>query len=182
VSVRSLRVVGVARDGRHNFRKSATDSIRLLTGIGIEGDAHAGAHVRHRYLARRSPQLANQRQVHLIAAELFDALRAAGYVVRSGDLGENVTTSGLELEALPLGAVLELGAEARVELTGLRTPCVLIDRFQAGLRKQMDGNEAGGPRFRCGVMGVVRCGGTLSVGDPIGVSLPALPWTDLPAI
>ncbi len=130
------RVVGLAIAPRHRFSKLARESLDLLEGLGAEGDAHAGSFVRHRYLARRQPKMPNLRQVHLIPSELLHVLRADGYEVRSGDLGENIMTAGLDLEALPLGTILKLGAEATVELTGLRTPCVLIDRIQARAQAQ----------------------------------------------
>ena len=127
-------MVAVSIDGKHRFSKTTRLSITLTSGHGIEGDAHYGPFVRHRYLARRNPKAANLRQVHLIASELFDALRTSGFEVRSGDLGENITTIGLDLECLPLGTMLRLGVSATLKLTGLRTPCVLIDRFKAGLK------------------------------------------------
>ena len=109
--------------------------VLLVEGYGVEGDAHAGAFVKHRYLARRQPRLANLRQVHLIPSELFEALRLEGYGVGPGELGENMTTIGLELERMPLRTLIQLGPSAVVELTGLRTPCVLIDRFRTGLKR-----------------------------------------------
>lgn len=99
----------------------------MVAGYGVEGDAHAGPFVRHRYLARRRPRLPNLRQIHLIPSELFVSLANAGFSIAAGDLGENITTTGLDLERLPLGYLIELGPTAIVELTGLRTPCVLID-------------------------------------------------------
>jgi MOSC domain-containing protein YiiM len=140
-------VVAVSVDGKHRFSKTSRLSITLTSGHGIEGDAHYGPIVRHRYLARRNPTAPNLRQVHLIPSELFDALRSPGLEVRPGDLGENVTTVGLDLECLPLGTVLVLGASATLELTGLRTPCVLINRFKSGLKDCLQGG-ATGPRFR----------------------------------
>src|ERR1700735_3108103 len=119
-------VVAVSVDSKHRFSKTSRLSITLTSGYGIEGDAHYGAFVRHRYLARRNPKAPNLRQVHLIPSELFDALRTSGFEVHPGDLGENIATVGLDLECLPLGTLLRLGASATLELTGLRTPCVLI--------------------------------------------------------
>jgi len=149
---------------RNAFSKEARKQITLVENHGVEGDAHAGSHVRHRYIARIWPGRPNNRQVHVMRAELFDELRAAGHSVKPGDLGENVTTSGLDLEHLPLGTRLHLGETAIVELTGLRTPCALIDRFQKGLRSQMiSGTTA--PRFKCGVLGVVLSGGRVTTGD-----------------
>ncbi len=174
-------VVGVSADSRHAFSKEARNQITLVENHGVEGDAHAGSHVRHRYIARVWPAHPNNRQVHLMRAELFDELRAAGHSVGPGDLGENVTTSGLELEHLPLGTRLHLGETAVVELTGLRTPCALIDRFRKGLRSRMiDGTTA--PRFKCGVLGVVLAGGCVCAGDAARVETPSAAFAPLPAL
>ena len=172
----------VSVDGEHHFGKTSRLSITLTSGHGIEGDAHYGPFVRHRYLARRDPKAPNLRQVHLIVSELFDALRTSGFEVRPGDLGENIATVGLDLECLPLGTVLMLGASATLELTGLRTPCVLIDRFESGLKKRLQGGAAGHPRFRAGVMAIVTAGGEVSHGDRIRVVLPAHSHLALPPL
>jgi MOSC domain-containing protein YiiM len=174
-------VVAVSIDGKHRFSKTSRLSITLTIGHGIEGDAHYGPFVRHRYLARRDPKTPNLRQVHLIASELFDALRTSGFDVGSGDLGENITTIGLNLERLPLGTMLRLGASATLKLTGLRTPCVLIDRFKAGLKDRLQGGPHG-PRFRSGVMAIVSEGGEVSPGDRIRPVLPTPPHLALPPL
>jgi MOSC domain-containing protein YiiM len=180
-SVPNGAVVAVSIDGRHRFSKLSRLSITLTSGHGIEGDAHYGAFARHRYLARRNPKAPNLRQVHLIPSELFDALQTSGFEVRPGDLGENIATVGLDLECLPLGTLLRLGASATLELTGLRTPCVLIDRFKSGLKNRLQGGPAG-PRFKAGVMAIVTEGGEVSPGDRIRAVLPAPPHLDLPPL
>jgi hypothetical protein len=139
------KVVAVAADRTHRFSKPLQDHIMLIPGYGVEGDAHAGAFVRHRYLARKQPRLPNLRQVHLIPSELFASLREQGFEVGAGDLGENITTAGLDLEQMPLGPLIELGPSAIIELTGLRRPCVLIDRFRAGLRRHVLSSAETGP-------------------------------------
>jgi hypothetical protein len=158
-------VVAVAADRGHRFSKPVHDHITLVKGHGVDGDAHAGEYVRHRYLARRQPRLPNLRQVHLITSELFATVREAGYDIGPGQLGENITTVGLDLENMPLGTCIELGPTAVVELTGLRTPCVLIDRFRTGLKRQVVSSAKTGPAFRCGVLGVVQAGGLVAAGD-----------------
>jgi hypothetical protein len=173
-------VVAVAADRGHHFSKPLRDSIDLVQGLGVEGDAHAGPHVRHRYLARRRPRLPNLRQVHLIPIEIFVELQTAGYDVGPGELGENITVAGLELERLPLGTVIRLGTTAAVELTGLRTPCVLIDRFQPGLKSRVIREDICGPKFKCGVLGVVRIGGRVSPGHAAYAELPDGPQQPLP--
>ena len=175
-------VIAVGADPAQHFSKPQRDSIVLIKGHGVEDDAHAGEVVRHRYLSRRRPSLPNLRQVHLLRSELFDDLRRAGHEVYPGGLGENITTAGIELERLPLGTLLQLGQTAVIELTGLRTPCVLIDRFQAGLKDCMIRTGKSGPRFKCGVLGVVRTGGRVAAGDVVQAAIPPGPLRALPAL
>lgn len=173
-------VVGVHRDAGHRFSKGAVDAIRLVPGHGVEGDAHFGVTVQHRSRVRRDPTQPNLRQVHLIQAELFDELAGRGFTVGPGDLGENVTTRGVDLLALPTGARLALGTGAVVELTGLRNPCVQIDRFADGLMAAvLDRDADGGLVRRAGVMAVVVTGGDVRPGDPVRVALPAGPHAPL---
>lgn len=174
--------MAVAADRGHHFSKPTQDRIILVEGHGVEGDAHAGPFVRHRYLARRQPHLPNLRQVHLIPSELFVSLHENGFEIGAGDLGENITTAGLDLERMPLGTRIELGPAAVVELTGLRTPCVLIDRFQRGLKQQVLSSAEMGPPFKSGVLGVVRADGTVAAGDAARVRLPSSPLRALPAL
>jgi MOSC domain-containing protein YiiM len=175
-------VIAVSCDSAHGFSKRPRQSVRLIKDHGIEGDAHAGRFMKHRYLANRAPKLPNSRQVHLIQSELFGNLRLLGFEVAPGQLGENVTTKGLNLLNLPLGSLLHLGSSAVVELTGLRTPCGMIDRFQKGLKRAMIVRTPAGVTFRAGVLSVVRESGDLSNGDCIRVSLPSPPWQSLPAL
>jgi MOSC domain-containing protein YiiM len=155
----------------------------LANGVGkISPRTHAGTYVQHRYLARRSPTQSNLRQVHLIQAELFQALAAEGFRVRPGELGENVTIQGFDLLTLPLHTRLQLGTHAVVALTGLRTPCGYIDKFQKGLKRQMILQGPGRPRFRAGVMSTVERSGTVKLGDRVEVRLPAKPWEVLPEL
>jgi MOSC domain-containing protein YiiM len=155
-------------------------SIRLLAGLGIEGDAHAGETVKHRSRVARDPSQPNLRQVHLIHAELHDELAASGYAIAPGDMGENVTTRGLDLLALPTGARLHLGAEAVVEVTGLRNPCAQLDGIQSGLMAAtLDRDEDGALIRKAGVMAIVLAGGDVQPGDLIRVELPAEPHRPL---
>jgi hypothetical protein len=179
---RDGRVVAVAADRGHHFSKPIQDRILLVEGHGVEGDAHAGPFMRHRYLARRRPRLPNLRQVHLIPSELFASLLKAGFEVGAGELGENITTAGLDLEGMPLRTLIELGPTTIIELTGLRTPCVLIDRFRPGLKRQVLSSAERGPPFKCGVLGVVRVGGTVVAGDTARVRLPSTSFRGLPAL
>jgi len=172
--------VAVHRDDAHRFSKRPVERVTLLEGWGVEGDAHAGATVQHRSRVRRDPSQPNLRQVHLMHAELLDEVTALGYEVVPGALGENVTTRGVDLLALPVGAVLHLGAAARVEITGLRNPCVQIDRYRRGLLQEvLRTNDDGDVVRLAGVMGVVQATGDVRPGDPLRVTLPATPHRSL---
>jgi MOSC domain-containing protein YiiM len=173
-------VVAISRSPAHSFSKPNVESIRLLAGLGIEGDAHAGETVKHRSRVKVEPTQPNLRQVHLIHAELFDELSAKGFSVAPGEMGENITTRGIDLLSLPVGTRLQIGASAVVEVTGLRNPCVQIDRFQKGLMKAVLGRDSEGNLVRkSGVMGIVLAGGEVRAGDAISVTLPAEPHRPL---
>lgn len=179
-SVPSGRIVTVARDDKHSFSKPVDDSIELIAGRGVRGDAHYGETVQHRSRVARDPSAPNLRQVHLIHGELLDELSNRGFDVEPGQLGENILTSGVDLLSLPRGTVLALGETARIELTGLRNPCVQIDRLNAGLMKAVLGRDENGKLVRkAGVMAVVLAGGLARAGDRIRVELPAEPHLPL---
>ena len=166
-------VVSVSRDPEHRFSKEVVDDIVLIAGLGVEGDAHAGTTVQHRSRVARDPSQPNLRQVHLVHAELFDEVEGSGFEVAPGELGENVTTRGVDLLGLPRGAVLRLGPDAVVEVTGLRNPCVQIDGFEAGLMRELVTRDGTGQVVRkAGVMAVVLVGGRVAPGDRVGVELP----------
>ncbi|EPD64704.1 MOSC domain-containing protein [Streptomyces sp. HGB0020] len=176
-------VIAVSRNGVYSFAKPNRESITLLAGLGVEGDVHAGTTVKHRSRMRRDPSQPNLRQVHLIHEELFDEVRAAGFEVAAGQLGENVTTRGIDLLGLPVGTLLRLGDEAVVEVTGLRNPCLQIDAFQDGLLKQVVGRDEDGVlRRRAGIMSVVVTGGVVRPGDPVEVELPDGPHRPLDVV
>ncbi|HEY0107774.1 MAG TPA: MOSC domain-containing protein [Rhizomicrobium sp.] len=179
----SATVVGVACDGDHKFSKPARARIRLIAGLGVEGDAHAGATVQHLSRMRRDPAIPNLRQVHLIHAELHAALNAAGFVVGAGDMGENITTRGIDLLGLPLNARLHLGRDAVVEVKGLRNPCSQLDGFRKGLMAATLDRDANGKLVRkAGVMGIVVQGGAVKPGDAIRVEVPDGPQEPLPVV
>lgn len=173
-------VVAVSRSATHSFNKPNEASIRLIEGLGVEGDAHMGETVKHRSRVAADPTAPNLRQVHLIHAELHDELNAAGFRVEPGDMGENVTTHGIDLLALPRGTRLLLGRDAIVEVTGLRNPCVQLDRFQNGLTQAVLGRDAEGNLVRkAGIMGIVVAGGEVRPGDAIRAVLPPEPHLKL---
>jgi MOSC domain len=173
-------VTAVSRSPEYTFTKPNLDSIRLVTGLGVEGDVHAGEKVKHRWRVARDPNQPNLRQVHLIHAELHDELWAAGFDVLAGQMGENVTTRGIDLLALPTGTRLHLGKTAVVEVTGLRNPCTQLDHFQSGLMAAVLGRDEQGNLIRkAGVMGIVLEDGEVRPGDPINIELPPEPHRPL---
>lgn len=169
-------VVAVSRSATHSFSKPRQDTIRLLTGLGVEGDAHLGATVKHRSRVAADPSQPNLRQVHLIHMELFAELSAKGFALAPGQMGENITTQGIDLLALPTGALLSIGDQAELEVTGLRNPCYQLDDFQTGLMAAVLDRDVQGRLIRkSGVMAIVRSGGEIHPGDPIHVELPPPP-------
>lgn len=176
-------VVGVSRDARHRFSKAPTREIVLRSGHGVEGDAHAGVTVQHRSRVRRDPTEPNLRQVHLIHCELFQELADAGFAIAPGQLGENITTEGVDLLGLSTGSLLHIGHDAVVRVTGLRNPCRQLDRLAGGLMRELVFVGAQGQTVRkAGVMGVVETGGAVRAGDPIRMLPPAGPHRPLEAV
>ena len=173
-------VVAVSRSPSHTFSKSNLGAIRLLAGLGVEGDAHLGASVKHRSRVARDPSVPNLRQVHLLHAELHDELHAAGFAVAAGAMGENITTRGIDLLLLPTGTRLCLGSTAIVEVTGLRNPCYQLDDFRPGLMQATLGRDRKGALIRkAGVMSIVLAQGEVRPGDPIRIELPPGPHRPL---
>ncbi len=167
-------VTAVSFSGAHTFTKPNRLMIRLVAGLGVEGDAHLGETVKHRSRVRKDPTAPNLRQVHLIQEEIFAELRGHGFDVGAGAIGENVTTRGIDLLGLPTGARLRLGLEAVIEVTGLRNPCRQLDDFQSGLMAATLGRDAAGRLVRkAGVMAIVIRGGDVTPGDAIALELPA---------
>ncbi len=192
-------VTAIGRSATHTLNKPNQEGIRLVAGLGVEGDAHQGVTVKHRSRVARDPSQPNLRQVHLVHAELHDELRAAGFDVSAGQMGENITTRGIDLLALPAGTRLHIGRDGGsadsaddvtnpggtvvVEVTGLRNPCAQLDRIQPGLMAATLGrDEQGGLIRKAGIMGIVLFGGELRPGDPIRVELPPEPRRQLEAV
>ncbi len=169
-------VIAVSRSAAHTMSKPNQPSIRLLPGLGVEGDAHMGDTIKHRSRVAIDPLQPNLRQVHLIHAELHDEFRAAGFALSPGQMGENVSTRGVDLLALPAGTRLYLGATAVVEVTGLRNPCTQLDGIEPGLMAATLGRDEQGKLVRkAGVMGIVLAGGDVLPGDTIRVEMPPEP-------
>ncbi|MGZ5933779.1 MAG: MOSC domain-containing protein [Rhizomicrobium sp.] len=168
-----MKVIAVASDRSHNFSKPRRTSIRLIKGLGVEGDAHLGEKVQHLSRVRRDPESPNLRQVHLIHAELHDELHKKGFRVEAGQMGENITTRGIDLLGLPVNARLHIGPDAIVEVKGLRNPCAQLDGLQQGLMAAtLDKDAAGNLIRKAGIMGIVIAGGEVKPGDAIRVELP----------
>ena len=176
----TARVTAVHLSPVHGFSKGRVHAITLLEGLGVEGDAHCGRTVQHRSRVARNPTQPNLRQVHLLHIELFAELAAHGHTVHPGEMGENITTEGIDLLELSTGTELTHGASARVRITGQRNPCVQIDRFQPGLKAAVLGRTADGELVRkAGVMAVVLHGGVVSAQDRIQVIPSAGPHVPL---
>lgn len=174
------QVIAVAMDGSHRFSKLIMPQITIVAGLGVQGDAHQGVTVKHRSRVKADPTQPNLRQVHLIHSELFDEVAKQGFHVEPADLGENITTKGIDLLGLPRGAHLRVGEEVVLEVTGLRNPCAQIDDFQKGL---LSGVLERGPRGelvrKSGIMSVVLKGGCVRAGDRIVIQLPEPPFLPL---
>lgn len=176
----TAKVLAVHLSATHSFSKQTAGLLRLVAGVGVDGDAHSGTTVKHRSRVARDPSQPNLRQVHLLHAELLDELQAQGHPVVPGSVGENITTRGIDLLALPQGAKLHIGAEAVVVVTGLRNPCAQLDNFSPGLASAVLDRTTDGQLVRkAGVMGVVEVGGDVMAGDPITIIAPPGPQMPL---
>ncbi len=174
------RVLSVSLNQEHNFSKKREGRIMLVKGLGVEGDAHFGATVQHRSRVARNPEQPNFRQVHLLQSEILEELKTKGYTINPGEMGENITTRGIDLLSLPTNAELRIGKEAVVQVKGLRNPCSQIDDFKNGLMRQfVRKDDSGNPVYLAGVMGVVLTGGEVKPGDSIVVSMPGKPHLKL---
>ncbi len=173
-------VISVSKSNSHTFNKYQSDKILLLPGLGVEGDAHMGETVKHRSRVAKDPTQPNLRQVHLMHSELFVELREKGFEVSPGQMGENITTQGIDLLELPRDTVLSIGETAKVQVTGLRNPCKQIDSIKPGLMNAvLDRDEDGNLVRKAGIMGVVLVGGEVRAGDNVEINLPPKPYKKL---
>jgi MOSC domain-containing protein YiiM len=172
----TARILALHSSASHSFSKQNEPALTLIAGEGVEGDAHCGKTVKHRSRVAVDPSQPNLRQVHLMSVEGIAEVNAAGFSIRPGDIGENITTAGIDLLGLPRGAMLTLGEAAVLEITGLRNPCAQLDAFQPGLMRAFLGKDADGLLVRkAGIMAIVREGGTIRTGDRIRIALPPAP-------
>ena len=169
-------VVAVSLSGAHHFTKQVQQSIRLLSGLGVEGDAHLGVTVKHQSRVAKDPTQPNLRQVHLLHYELRDELNATGFRLGPGAIGENILTRGIELLRLPRGTRLHIGETAIVEVTGLRNPCKQLNKYRPGLMAAVLSRDEHGNLIRkAGIMGIVHCDGEVRTGDPVRAEPPLGP-------
>ncbi len=176
--MKKSKVIAVSKSGAHTFNKFPCEQITLLKGLGVEGDAHMGAKVKHRFLVRKDPNRPNLRQVHLMHAELFEELENKGFkTINPGQMGENITTSGLDILSLPRNTILAIGSSVQIQITGLRDPCDQFNDIQEGVLNALIFKDDKGNLIRkSGVMGVVLKGGEVKSGDLIQVTLPDKPF------
>ncbi len=180
MDAQNAHVLMVSKCRTYAFSKLRKSEVHLQAGLGIEGDAHNGVTVKHRYRMATDPTQPNLRQVHLIHAELFDELKTKGFAIVAGDMGENITTKDIDLLNLPCGTHLHIGDTAVVEVTGLRHPCKQLDDFQPGLMNAVLYRDSeGGLVRKAGIMGVVKLGGSVKPGDRIQIELPPEPHEKL---
>ena len=174
------KVISVSRSETHTFSKKNYKQIELVKGKGVVGDAHKGTTVKHRSRVAKDPTQPNLRQVHLVHRELFEELIAKGFELQPGDIGENITTEGIDLLSLPRNTILKIGQSAKIQITGLRNPCVQLDNFQKGLmRAVLDKDESGNLIRKGGIMGIVLEGGLVTIKDAIEIVLPTKPYLKL---
>ena len=173
-------VKSVSKSATHTFSKFKCDTILLIQGLGVEGDVHQGKNVKHRSRVAKDPSQPNLRQVHLIHAELFNDLKEKGFIIQDGQMGENITTEGIELLNLPKGTLLKIGETVKIEVTGLRNPCKQLDLLQKGLMNAvLERDEDGNLIRKAGIMGIVIEGGEVKNGNKITVELPLEPYLKL---
>lgn len=175
-----MKAIALSKDQGHHFSKKTCTSLVFLEGLGIEGDAHCGETVKHRSRVKADPTQPNLRQVHLIHSELISELKSQGFNVEAGTMGENILTEGIDLLALPKNALLKLGNDVVLRVTGLRNPCAQLDNYQQGLTQAvLDKDSEGNLVRKAGVMAVVENGGTVNLNDQIKLELPSNPHEKL---
>lgn len=178
--IKKACVKGVSKSSTHSFSKHSESSIQLIKGLGVEGDAHQGKKVKHRSRVAKDPNQPNLRQVHLIHSELHQELSTKGFTIKSGEMGENITTEGIDLLALPQDTILTIGESSKVQIKGLRNPCHQLNGLADGLMKAvLDHDDQGNIIRKAGIMGIVLEGGEVKVGDSISIELPEKPFKNL---
>ncbi|WP_303317339.1 MOSC domain-containing protein [Flavivirga abyssicola] len=173
-------VLSLNKSETHTFKKVNQSSIKLIKGLGVEGDAHMGKTVKHRSRVAKDPSQPNLRQVHLIHSKLHDELESQGFKIKAGEMGENITTKGIDLLSLPKDTILNIGKTARIKITGLRNPCNQLNLFKEGLMNAVLGKDENGALIRkAGIMAIVLESGIIEIGDAIQVIIPDIPHIKL---
>lgn len=177
------RIEALHSSPSHSLKKETTSSLEIIKGLGVKGDAHMGAKIKHVYRVRKDPNEPNLRQVHIIHAELFDELKTKDFDISFGEMGENITCSGLDILSLPTDTELQMGVSTRLKVTGLRNPCAQLDSIKKGLMKAcLDRNQSGEMIPKVGIMTIVLEGGIINQGDEIKVVFPPEPHRKLEAV
>lgn len=176
-------VHSVHSSSTHSIRKENRSYINIVEGFGVEDDAHAGKKVKHRYLVRKDPERPNLRQVHLISQEIYDELNHAGFQIQAGEMGENITTTGIDIMNLPVDTIFRIGGEVELKITGMREPCHLLDEIQNGLMKAtVYKNKEGQIIRKAGIMSIVLKGGIVQAGESIEIIYPNKPWQKMTTV
>jgi MOSC domain-containing protein YiiM len=177
------KVHAVSLSDRHSIRKFNRSYIDIIAGFGVQGDAHAGKKVKHRYIAKKDPDRPNYRQVHLISLEIYRELQQKGFNIHPGEMGENITCSGIDIMNLPTHTILKIGDEVALQVTGMREPCSLLNQIQGGLMKATLVKSGQGELIRkAGIMTVALSGGIVTPDDPIKVIFPEKPYVKMTTI
>jgi len=177
------KIIALSKNPIHNVSKQNHNELILLEGLGVEGDVHMGKTAKHRSRVAKNPLQPNLRQIHLIESELYEELKLKGFDIQPGQMGENITTSDLDLLKLPENTILKIGAQAEVLITGLRNPCNQLNGIQDGLMQAVIEKDSSGNLIRkAGIMGIVTKGGKVTLNDNIEVKFPSKPFVRLEKI
>lgn len=177
------KVHAVSLSDKHSIRKFNRSYINIIEGYGVEGDAHAGKKVKHRYIAKKDPDRPNYRQVHLISMEIYRELQQQGFNIDPGEMGENITCSGIDIMNLPKHTILKIGDEVELQVSGMREPCSLLNQIQGGLMKAtLDKSGEGELIRKAGIMTVALKGGIVTPDDPIQLVYPEKPYVKMKTI
>lgn len=177
------KVKAVSLSDKHSIRKFNRSYINIIEGFGVEGDAHAGKKVKHRYIVKKDPDRPNLRQVHLISTEIYKELKQNGFAIEAGDMGENITTEGVDIMNLPVDTILKIGEEVELQITGIREPCSLLNHIENGLMKATISKNGEGKLIRkAGIMSIVLKGGIVTPEDPIELVYPPKPFQEMTTV
>lgn len=161
-------VVAVCCNPQPGLPKPVVDGVHLIEDWGIEGDYHAGRHVRHRYLAKKDPTQPNLRQVLLVDTTIFADLAKKDIHIGPGMLGDNITVDQFSVMALAVGARLLVG-DTLLEITEVRHPCFQLNGIHPHLLKAVVRKEQEQTTFQAGIMARILRGGWVHPGDQVTI-------------